>query len=82
MSQANSGNATWIDKDCVQLLEHLVENKAAAGDSANFKAPTFRGAATALEAIRTKGGPKSWKSCQNKYTSVSVVFFYLSSYTL
>ncbi|KAF8143240.1 hypothetical protein K438DRAFT_2029674 [Mycena galopus ATCC 62051] len=70
----DSGHASWLDPDCVELLEYLVLNKAAAGDGGNFKMVTFRGAAAVVNKIRTKGGPKTAKSCQNKYGNFKKIY--------
>jgi hypothetical protein len=63
-------NATWTPADETAFIEFLHEHKAAAGDGGNFKATTYEAAAAVLEAKRTKGGPKTAKSCSNKWNSV------------
>jgi len=70
---AKGDAAAWTGDDEVFYLNFLKENAAAAGDGASFKVPTFTAAAALLEARRTKGGPKTAKSCQNKLTQVCVV---------
>ncbi|KAK7025817.1 hypothetical protein R3P38DRAFT_3355986 [Favolaschia claudopus] len=40
------------------------------GDNGHFKAVTFRAAAVHLEKTRTKGGPKTQKSCETKYRAL------------
>ncbi|KAJ7732370.1 hypothetical protein DFH07DRAFT_780974 [Mycena maculata] len=64
------GNSSWSHNDITVLLEYLVQHKAEAGDGCSFKATTFRGAVIAVNAIRTKGGPKDHTSCATKYSSV------------
>ncbi|KAJ6591443.1 hypothetical protein B0H10DRAFT_1767156, partial [Mycena sp. CBHHK59/15] len=63
-------NAAWTRPDIKRLLDFLVKHQAEAGDGGNFKPKTFRAAAVAVNLICTKGGPKSYKSCQQKYTRV------------
>ncbi|KAJ7131877.1 hypothetical protein C8R43DRAFT_956835 [Mycena crocata] len=62
-----SGDAVWLPADCVALLEFLVTQRAAMADNGHFKPVVYRAAAVKLEAIRAKGGPKTFKSCQQKY---------------
>jgi hypothetical protein len=52
------------------LVGFLAEHLAEAGDNKNFTPKTFCAAADHLEKTRTKGGPKTFKSCQQKYNSV------------
>ncbi|KAJ6610795.1 hypothetical protein B0H10DRAFT_2224725 [Mycena sp. CBHHK59/15] len=66
----DSGNAGWTCPDIKRLLDFLVEHQAEAGDGENFKPKTFRTAAVDVNLICTKGGPKSYKLCQQKYTGV------------
>jgi hypothetical protein len=65
-----TGDAVWLHPDEKSLIEYLLDNQAAAGDNGNFKAVTFRGAATKVNEIRTRGGPKTSKSCEQKYRVV------------
>ena len=53
------------------MLEHLVTNKATAGDGANFKPTVWTGAAQAVNSLRQSGGPKTKESCQSKFRAVS-----------
>jgi hypothetical protein len=52
------------------LIEFLAEHLTEAGDNKNFTPKTFRAAADHLEKTCTEGGPKTFKSCQQKYNSV------------
>ena len=70
--RAPNTNAYWTTADETVLLEHLKLNAAAAGDGASFKAPTFLSASVAVNAIRTKGGPKTASACKNKFSAVRV----------
>ncbi|KIK05205.1 hypothetical protein K443DRAFT_55748, partial [Laccaria amethystina LaAM-08-1] len=68
-------NANWTPADKTAFFEFLHEHKAlevdaAAGNGNNFKVTTYEAAAAVLEAKRTKGGPKTAKSCSNKWNSV------------
>jgi hypothetical protein len=65
-----SGDAVWLEPDVKGLMEYLVDHLASAGDNGNFKAVTFRGAAEHVDKIRTRGGPKTSKSCEQKYREV------------
>ncbi|KAF8806056.1 hypothetical protein BYT27DRAFT_7224436 [Phlegmacium glaucopus] len=47
---------------------------AAAGDGASFKMVTFNAAAIVVDVIRTKGGPKTPKACQNKWAVLQKTF--------
>ncbi|KAF8145042.1 hypothetical protein K438DRAFT_1945226 [Mycena galopus ATCC 62051] len=63
-----SGAASWRQpEDEKKLIEYLLEHRAEAGDGTNFKATSFRGAATHVNLTRIKGGPKTGKSCEQKY---------------
>ncbi|KAK7034105.1 hypothetical protein R3P38DRAFT_3496352 [Favolaschia claudopus] len=62
-----TGDAVWLLQDQENLLSYLVDHVADAGDGGNFRAATFRGAAIYMESSRTKGGPKTAKSCESKY---------------
>ncbi|KAF7349971.1 hypothetical protein MVEN_01298300 [Mycena venus] len=65
-----SGDAAWLVADEKRFIEYLIEHVAEAGDNKNFKASTFRGAADHLELTRTRGGPKTAKSCEQKYRTL------------
>ncbi|KAJ6550061.1 hypothetical protein B0H19DRAFT_951966 [Mycena capillaripes] len=65
-----SGDAVWLVPDEKRFIEYLVDHVAEAGDNKNFKATTFRGAASHLELTRTRGGPKTAKSCEQKYRTL------------
>ncbi|KAJ7047967.1 hypothetical protein C8F04DRAFT_914258, partial [Mycena alexandri] len=60
--------AHWTEADEKALIEHLIDNLDKAGDGKNFKKPVFTSAAAALNLIRTEGGPKTFRACQNKYS--------------
>ncbi|KAF8201924.1 hypothetical protein K438DRAFT_1535690, partial [Mycena galopus ATCC 62051] len=62
--------ANWLFKDESSLIEFLVENIAEAGDNKNFTMKTFRACADHLEPTCTKGGPKTAKSCTQKYSNL------------
>ncbi|KAF8209966.1 hypothetical protein K438DRAFT_1571813, partial [Mycena galopus ATCC 62051] len=60
--------ASWRQpEDEKKLIEYLLEHRAEAGDGTKFKATTFQGAATHVNLTRIKGGPKTGKSCEQKY---------------
>jgi hypothetical protein len=67
--------AQWTLSDEKHLVEYLHEHRAASGDGANFKIPTFQAAAAVVEASRTIGGPKTAKACQNKWAAVCTLSF-------
>ena len=60
----------WSGKDEIQLINFLIEHKAEAGDSATFKPVIWNAATQLLEKSRVKGGPKTSKSCSDKWTRV------------
>ncbi|KAF7358447.1 hypothetical protein MVEN_00895200 [Mycena venus] len=64
------GGAAWLVADEKRFIEYLIEHVTEAGDNKNFKASTFRGAADHLELTRTRGGPKTAKSCEQKYCTL------------
>lgn len=59
-------NATWTLTDETAFIGFLHEHKAAAGDSALFKATTFEAAGAVLETKWTKGGPETMKGLFKK----------------
>lgn len=65
----------WTLEDERAYLAYLKQHFAEGGDGASFKMPTFNAAAVELEKIRTKGGKKVGKSCQNKWNLVRHTFF-------
>ncbi|KAJ7811103.1 hypothetical protein B0H13DRAFT_2384147 [Mycena leptocephala] len=65
-----SGDAVWLLPDEKELIEYLVDHISEAGDNKNFKPKTFKGAADHVELIRTRGGPKTYKSCSQKYNTL------------
>lgn len=71
--------AYWTLDDETTFIAYLKDNQAAGSDSATFKMATFHGAAAVLEAKRTKGGPKTAKACQNKW---SAVCYFISSISI
>ncbi|KAJ7255945.1 hypothetical protein C8J57DRAFT_1473077 [Mycena rebaudengoi] len=68
-SLPTKGNAVWTKDDTVALLDYLVLKKAQ-GEQGGFKTVTFNGAATVVEPLRTRGGPKTSKSCSQKYAAL------------
>ncbi|KAJ7787552.1 hypothetical protein B0H13DRAFT_1516628, partial [Mycena leptocephala] len=62
--------AVWLLPDEKELIEYLVDHISEAGDNKNFKPKTFKGAADHVELIRTRGGPKTHKSCSQKYNTL------------
>ena len=77
-----TGDANWLFEDESRLIEFLVENIAEAGDNKNFTMKTFRACADHLELTRTKGGPKTAKSCAQKYSNVRGTEFLIYIYDL
>ncbi|KAJ3533577.1 hypothetical protein NMY22_g7274 [Coprinellus aureogranulatus] len=69
-----TGNASWTFADIVLLIAELLKRKAQAGDGGSFKKPTWTEVAVVLEAARTVGGPKDWKSCKNKWNTLRTIF--------
>ncbi|KAJ7084117.1 hypothetical protein C8R44DRAFT_651662 [Mycena epipterygia] len=63
-------NAVWTDADIIALLNYLFTQVAAAGDGGNFKMAIFTGAVPIVNAVRTRGGPKTRKSCHGKYKAL------------
>ena len=77
MAQAARGpRAVWTVKCVEALLAFLVENKASAGDGANFKSTTWQGAASHVNAIRKEGAAKTKESCRAKFKAVRIVNFH------
>ncbi|KAJ7782567.1 hypothetical protein DFH07DRAFT_728311, partial [Mycena maculata] len=68
-SLLTTGNAAWLPADNKRFLTYLVEHRAEGGDGGNFKPVTHRAAAMHVNEIRKKGGPKTGKSCAQKYAS-------------
>jgi len=68
--EANKGRSAWTADDDRAFVAYLLKHKAEAGDGANFKQTTLTAAAAEMENHRTKGAPKTWKSCQTKWTRV------------
>jgi hypothetical protein len=64
-------SAVWTPREETALVDFLVENKAEAGDGGNFKNVTFQRAVLSLAPLHERGAPKTVKSCQNKYATVS-----------
>lgn len=62
--------ASWTAQDETRLLDFLIMHAASAGDGGNFKRATFTAAAVYVNEKRVRGGPKTAKSCQNKWTVV------------
>ncbi|KIO11961.1 hypothetical protein M404DRAFT_125381, partial [Pisolithus tinctorius Marx 270] len=59
---------SWSDKDMFALLDFINSHKATAGDSLNFKVPFWNAhAASLMLANPEKGGPKTPKSCKEKW---------------
>ncbi|KAJ7749798.1 hypothetical protein DFH07DRAFT_775298 [Mycena maculata] len=66
-SLPTSVNAAWLPADNKRFLAYLVKHRAEGGDGGNFKPVTHRAAAKHVNEIRKKGGPKTGKSCGQKY---------------
>ena len=60
----------WSDQDKIDLIRFLIKQKAETGDSATFKPSIWTAAAQHIDQSRTKGGPKTVKSCASKWTRV------------
>ncbi|KAF8148122.1 hypothetical protein K438DRAFT_1779720 [Mycena galopus ATCC 62051] len=67
-------NSAWTAADETKLLDFLAQEAAAAGDGANFKAPTYTSAAALLNQSITKGGPKTADSCKSKYQKLKGIY--------
>ncbi len=70
MTQRETPAAFWTKEDETHLLNFLFDHLASGGDGANFKMATFTLASVEMEKFRTKGGPKTAKACQNKWSVV------------
>jgi len=68
-------SAIWTLAEETALVDFLVDNKAEAGDGGNFKKATFQRAMTSIAHLHERGAPKTVKSCQNKWASVSFQIF-------
>ncbi|KAJ6537448.1 hypothetical protein DFH09DRAFT_861195, partial [Mycena vulgaris] len=66
--------AHWSDADEDRLLKFLVEQKAAAGDGCNFPMKIFNAAVPLINEHLTRGGPKTAKSCQGKFSGCKKIF--------
>ncbi|KAJ7200242.1 hypothetical protein B0H12DRAFT_962177, partial [Mycena haematopus] len=70
-----ASNAHWTERNEIKLLNHLIENRAAAGDGITFKKPTWTSAAVAVnEDEHVKGGPKTADSCKSKFQKVRLLY--------
>jgi hypothetical protein len=67
--------ASWSIEDEDALIQFLVEHRAEAGNGFNFKTKTFNAASIVVNAMRTKGGTKTWRVCKNKWTQVCSVCY-------
>jgi len=61
----------WTVEDEKALIAFMATHKAETGDGYNFKDTTFHAAARDLSQYPHEGVPKTWKSCQDKWHSVS-----------
>lgn len=68
-TKAPAGRWTLQDED--KLVDFLFENRASAGDGGNFKESAFQEISAILTPLVSKGGPKTVRSCQNKWATVS-----------
>ncbi|KAJ7815383.1 hypothetical protein B0H14DRAFT_3745931 [Mycena olivaceomarginata] len=70
----NNQKAVWLTPDNRALLTFLADHMTEAGDGGNFKTKTFHAAAAAaaVNAVPTKGGPKTPKSCSQKHGTEEV----------
>ncbi|KDR71951.1 hypothetical protein GALMADRAFT_213445 [Galerina marginata CBS 339.88] len=66
----SNNNASWTTPDETALLNFLNTQAAAAADGGTFKMVTFNAAPIVVDAIRTKGGRKTAKACQNKWAAI------------
>ncbi|KAJ6546381.1 hypothetical protein B0H10DRAFT_2447572 [Mycena sp. CBHHK59/15] len=74
----DKGNAVWTKPDVKAFIDYLISKKAAGGEG-GFKMTTFRAAAVALAPTRTKGGPKTGKSCSQKYTALKKIWTFIDT---
>lgn len=61
---------SWTTEDETCFLDALFEIKAEAGDGMSFKMTSFNAVALLVDKGRVKGGVKTGKACQNKWTTV------------
>ena len=71
--------AQWTLSDEKLLVSFLDGHSSASGDGGNFKIASFQVAAVILEAAWTTGGPKTAKTCQNKWVVVCPLHLTFSS---
>ncbi|KAG6874731.1 hypothetical protein C0992_006807 [Termitomyces sp. T32_za158] len=64
----------WTSEDEKKFLDLLLERKASAGDGGNFKETCFQEVSDILTALVTRGGPKTVKACQNKWSQLRKTF--------
>jgi hypothetical protein len=74
MAPATVPHAFWTQDDEDQLIDFLLDHRAAAGDRGNFKEVTFQALSALLTPLVTKGGPKTVRACQNKWNAVRWFF--------
>lgn len=65
-------SASWSDSDVNFLIDQVVSRRAEAGDGLNFKKAFWQSVASSPElANPTKGAPKTWSACKEKWSRVS-----------
>ena len=74
MAAATVPHAFWTPDNEDQLINFLMDHRAAVGDGGNFKEVTFQALSALLTPLVTKGGPKTVRACQNKWNAVRFFF--------
>ena len=69
-ASVTSTRCHWSKDDDINLITYLIEHKSEAGNSATFRAATWRAVSKHLEKTRTKGRPKHHKACSDKWARV------------
>ena len=70
-------NVIWTQEDETALIDFLITHKSEDGDGLNFKPSVWTAAATHLQPITTKGGPKNGDKCKAKWGRVCTKQFSL-----
>ncbi|KAJ7636171.1 hypothetical protein B0H17DRAFT_858437, partial [Mycena rosella] len=67
-------NAAWPIRDERVMLKYFVKHKSTAGDGCSFKLQQYNAVVPLVNAVTTHGGPKTAKSCKNKFNSLKRIF--------
>ncbi|KAJ7602733.1 hypothetical protein FB45DRAFT_1046615 [Roridomyces roridus] len=67
--------ASWTTSDTDRLVAFLVKKHSRGGDGANFTKTVWNEAASDVNLVLTKGGPKNGDSCKSKYQKLKATYF-------